>query len=167
MMRADELYKFLDGTLKTIHDELHHKILDFRLGLEMEQLVGAQELEMDYKLMTRTRDLPRDIPLDRIEVLRYDTKGVKVRKRKLETKTDLTLKQTQRGVSDEVLREKENYLLILSRILCVHSLKPPPPPLCIADNHHHLRRCLPLSAAAVAVPSPTAATVFFLCSWFS
>ncbi|GJZ31943.1 hypothetical protein Tco_0576990 [Tanacetum coccineum] len=49
------------------------------------------------------RDLPRDIPLDRIEVLRYDTKGVKVRKGKMQTKTELTLEQTQQGVSDEVL----------------------------------------------------------------
>ncbi|GJX28221.1 hypothetical protein Tco_0236300 [Tanacetum coccineum] len=32
VMRADELYKFLDGTLKTVRDELYHRILDFRLG---------------------------------------------------------------------------------------------------------------------------------------
>nr|GEX06318.1 hypothetical protein [Tanacetum cinerariifolium] len=32
VMRADELYKFSDGTLKTVHDELHHRILDFCLG---------------------------------------------------------------------------------------------------------------------------------------
>nr|GEV72630.1 retrotransposon protein, putative, unclassified [Tanacetum cinerariifolium] len=49
------------------------------------------------------RDLPRDIPLDRIEVLRYDTKGVKVRKGIMQTKTELTVEQTQQGVSDEVL----------------------------------------------------------------
>ncbi|GKD66100.1 hypothetical protein Tco_1308208 [Tanacetum coccineum] len=89
VMRADELYKFLDGTLKTIRDELHHRILDFHLGYNdemsrrkwtaidkkrtelmvelidkhmrkrriiknLERLVGARELEMDYKLMTRT-----------------------------------------------------------------------------------------------------------------
>ncbi|GKB58455.1 hypothetical protein Tco_0914641 [Tanacetum coccineum] len=48
-------------------------------------------------------DLPRDIPLDRIEVLRYDTKEVKVRKGIMQTKTELTQKQTQQGVSDEVL----------------------------------------------------------------
>ncbi|GKD88534.1 hypothetical protein Tco_1364041 [Tanacetum coccineum] len=44
-----------------------------------------------------------DISLDRIEVLRYDTKGVKVRKRIMQTKTELTLEQTQQGVSDVVL----------------------------------------------------------------
>ncbi|GJZ01020.1 hypothetical protein Tco_0518981 [Tanacetum coccineum] len=88
VMRVDELYKFSDGTLKTIRDELHHRILDFCLGYNdemsrrmcmaidkkrselmvklidkhirergiirnLELLVGARELEMDYKLMTR------------------------------------------------------------------------------------------------------------------
>ncbi|GJR96017.1 hypothetical protein Tco_0268191 [Tanacetum coccineum] len=88
--RADELYKFSDGTLKTVRDELHHRILDFRLGCNkemsmrkwktidkrrselmvelidkqmrerqiirnLERLMGARELEMDYRLMTRTK----------------------------------------------------------------------------------------------------------------
>ncbi|GKE91719.1 hypothetical protein Tco_1572814 [Tanacetum coccineum] len=89
VMRADALYKFLDGTLKTVRDMLHHRILDFRLRYNkemsrrkcmatnkrmsklmvelidkqmrerriiqnLERLVGARELEMDYKLMTHT-----------------------------------------------------------------------------------------------------------------
>ncbi|GJW87206.1 hypothetical protein Tco_0162546 [Tanacetum coccineum] len=89
VLRADELYKFSDGTLKSVRDEIHHRVLDFRLdynqempkrkwtavdrkrsGLVVElidkqlrereiirnlkRLVGARELEMDYKLMTRT-----------------------------------------------------------------------------------------------------------------
>ncbi|GJY60749.1 hypothetical protein Tco_0461406, partial [Tanacetum coccineum] len=89
VMRADELYKFSDGTLKKVRDELHHRIRDFRLEYNkemprrkwtaidrkrselmvelidkqmrerriiqnLERLVGARELEMDYKLMTRT-----------------------------------------------------------------------------------------------------------------
>ncbi|GJX61276.1 hypothetical protein Tco_0294176 [Tanacetum coccineum] len=101
VMRADELYKFSDETLKTVHDELHHKVLDFRLGyndemsrrkwtgidkkrselmielidklmserriiINLERLVGAWELEMDYKLMTRTniRVMPKSIHSD-------------------------------------------------------------------------------------------------------
>ncbi|GKC61594.1 hypothetical protein Tco_1089192, partial [Tanacetum coccineum] len=86
-MWADELYNFLDLTLKKVQDEIHHKVLDFYLGCNkemsrttwtaidrkksqlmiqlidkqmrerriiwnLERLVGAQELEMDYKLMT-------------------------------------------------------------------------------------------------------------------
>nr|GEZ43118.1 hypothetical protein [Tanacetum cinerariifolium] len=30
VMRADELYKFSDGTLKSVRDELHHRVLNFR-----------------------------------------------------------------------------------------------------------------------------------------
>ncbi|GJU62891.1 hypothetical protein Tco_1244726 [Tanacetum coccineum] len=89
VMRADELYKFSDGTLKKVRDELHHRVRDFdmaynkemlrrkwtaidrkrselmvelidkqmserRIIRNLERLVGARELEMDYKLMTRT-----------------------------------------------------------------------------------------------------------------
>ncbi|GJY72507.1 hypothetical protein Tco_0476210 [Tanacetum coccineum] len=36
VMRADELYKFSDRTLKTVRDELHHIILDFCLGYNEE-----------------------------------------------------------------------------------------------------------------------------------
>ncbi|GKC89244.1 hypothetical protein Tco_1149893 [Tanacetum coccineum] len=36
VMQADELYKFSDGTLKTVCDELHHRILNFRLGYNKE-----------------------------------------------------------------------------------------------------------------------------------
>nr|GEX13485.1 hypothetical protein [Tanacetum cinerariifolium] len=86
VMRADKLYKLSDRTLKTVRDELHHRLLDFqlvynddmprrkctavdkrRLGLmvdlidtqmlerriirNLERLMGARELEMDYRLM--------------------------------------------------------------------------------------------------------------------
>ncbi|GKE40332.1 hypothetical protein Tco_1463737 [Tanacetum coccineum] len=89
VLRTDELYKFSDGTLKSVHDEIHHRVLKFRLDYNtempkrkwttvdrkrsglmielidkqlrereiikyLERLVGARELEMDYKLMTRT-----------------------------------------------------------------------------------------------------------------
>ncbi|GJZ90285.1 hypothetical protein Tco_0662212 [Tanacetum coccineum] len=88
VMRVDELYKFSDGTLKLVCNELHHKILNFCLGFNkemsrrkwsviekrrsklmvelidkhmrerrilrnLERLVGARELEMDYRLMKR------------------------------------------------------------------------------------------------------------------
>ncbi|GJZ71294.1 hypothetical protein Tco_0635145 [Tanacetum coccineum] len=88
-MQANELYKFSDGTLKKVRDELHHRIHNFcleynkemprrkwtaidrkrselmvelidkqmrerRIIQNLERLVGARELEMDYKLMTRT-----------------------------------------------------------------------------------------------------------------
>ncbi|GKD36972.1 hypothetical protein Tco_1257179, partial [Tanacetum coccineum] len=67
VMQADELYKFSDGMLMKVRDEFHHRVLDFDLGYNkenekaeswiirnLERLVGARELEMDYKLMTHT-----------------------------------------------------------------------------------------------------------------
>nr|GEU79524.1 retrovirus-related Pol polyprotein from transposon TNT 1-94 [Tanacetum cinerariifolium] len=89
VMRADEVYKFSDGTLKKVQDKIHHRILNFCLGynnnmsrkkwtakdkkiselmvklivkqiherriiINLERLVGARELEMDYKLMMHT-----------------------------------------------------------------------------------------------------------------
>ncbi|GJZ37004.1 hypothetical protein Tco_0583195 [Tanacetum coccineum] len=36
VLRADELYKFSDGTLKSVRDEIHHRVLDFRLDYNME-----------------------------------------------------------------------------------------------------------------------------------
>ena len=50
------------------------------------------------------KDLPRDNPLDRVEVLRYDGDMWKGRVR---TKTELGLEQTQQGSSDEVLVSTE------------------------------------------------------------
>ncbi|GKF02667.1 hypothetical protein Tco_0029590 [Tanacetum coccineum] len=37
-MRADELYKFSDGTLKKVRDELHHKVRDFDMAYNKEML---------------------------------------------------------------------------------------------------------------------------------
>ncbi|GKB81907.1 hypothetical protein Tco_0948802 [Tanacetum coccineum] len=141
LMRLDELYKFSDGTLQSVHKTLHTRLQNLYLGFNpkydmpnrawsmkdqertktilkkidvvllkrrimrsLKVLVGGRKTEMDKRLLKRTnwRDLPRDIPLDRIEVLWYDTKGVKVMGIML-TKTELTLEQTQQGVSDEVL----------------------------------------------------------------
>ncbi|GKC65556.1 hypothetical protein Tco_1098154 [Tanacetum coccineum] len=32
VMQADELYKFSNGTLKLVHDELYHRVFNFHLG---------------------------------------------------------------------------------------------------------------------------------------
>ncbi|GKB36479.1 hypothetical protein Tco_0881421 [Tanacetum coccineum] len=84
-----KLYKFMEGDFPRLHlNEIEDMLL----------LVVSVTRSSQNR-----RDLPRDISLDRLEVLRYDTKGVKVRKGIMQTKTELTLKQTQQGVSDEVL----------------------------------------------------------------
>nr|GFC61607.1 hypothetical protein [Tanacetum cinerariifolium] len=36
VVRADELYKFLDEPLKLVRDELHHRVLNFHLGYNKE-----------------------------------------------------------------------------------------------------------------------------------
>ncbi|GJW77333.1 hypothetical protein Tco_0139015 [Tanacetum coccineum] len=36
VLQADELYKFSDGTLKSVRDEIHHRVLDFRLDYNPE-----------------------------------------------------------------------------------------------------------------------------------
>ncbi|GJY60628.1 hypothetical protein Tco_0461285 [Tanacetum coccineum] len=89
--------------------DINQQLLERMIMRSLEKFVGGRDYEIDYRLLQRTnwRDLPKDIPLDRIEVLRYDTKGVNVRKGIMQTKTKLTLEQTQQGVSDEVLESIE------------------------------------------------------------
>nr|GEU36720.1 hypothetical protein [Tanacetum cinerariifolium] len=53
VLLADELYKFSDGTLKSVRDEIHHKLREKEIIRNLKRLVGARELEMDYKLMMR------------------------------------------------------------------------------------------------------------------
>nr|GEU29078.1 retrovirus-related Pol polyprotein from transposon TNT 1-94 [Tanacetum cinerariifolium] len=55
------------------------------------------------KVASHRRDLPRDIPIVRSEVLMYDIKRSKVRIGIMPTKTELALEQSQQGVSNEVL----------------------------------------------------------------
>nr|GEV00736.1 hypothetical protein [Tanacetum cinerariifolium] len=54
VMQADELYKFSDRTLKKVRDELHHRMRERMIIQNLERLVGAWELEMEYKLKTHT-----------------------------------------------------------------------------------------------------------------
>ncbi|GKG35755.1 hypothetical protein Tco_0440909, partial [Tanacetum coccineum] len=57
LMRADELYKFSDGTLKwsgIIVKLIEEHLLERWIMQNLERLVGARELEIDYRLMQRT-----------------------------------------------------------------------------------------------------------------
>ncbi|GJR27865.1 hypothetical protein Tco_1104097 [Tanacetum coccineum] len=58
LMRADELYKFSDGTLMKrcsgiMLDSIDKQLLEMRIIMNLERLVGARELEIDYRLMQR------------------------------------------------------------------------------------------------------------------
>nr|GEV89696.1 hypothetical protein [Tanacetum cinerariifolium] len=89
LMRADELYKFSDGTLNDVRSALH----EFAAGIRMEYLPMRKWINLDKKrarvmdkqLYQRRlvrnlekfvggrnqRDLPRDNPLNSVEVLRF------------------------------------------------------------------------------------------------
>ncbi|GKD13835.1 hypothetical protein Tco_1198242 [Tanacetum coccineum] len=58
VMRADELYKFSDGTLKKVRDELHHRVLDFDLGYnkEMSRIKWTATDKKRLKLMVKLID---------------------------------------------------------------------------------------------------------------
>ncbi|GJV90618.1 hypothetical protein Tco_1538431 [Tanacetum coccineum] len=68
LMRSGELYKLCDGTLTSIRRVLH----DIASSLEMEYLPKRTWSKLDRKSQNQ-RDLPRDIPLDSVEVLRFNT----------------------------------------------------------------------------------------------
>nr|GEU58624.1 hypothetical protein [Tanacetum cinerariifolium] len=59
-------------------------------------------LEYRHASVLEERDLPRDIPLDSIEVLRYDKRSKSEIKGKVLTEMELVLEQTQQGTSHEV-----------------------------------------------------------------
>ncbi|GJV62769.1 hypothetical protein Tco_1473597 [Tanacetum coccineum] len=59
---------------------------------------GLQIADMDQNW----RDLPRDIPLDSVVVLRYEKRSKSENKGKVPTEMELALEQTQQGTSYEV-----------------------------------------------------------------
>nr|GEW15884.1 retrovirus-related Pol polyprotein from transposon TNT 1-94 [Tanacetum cinerariifolium] len=64
-------------------------------------------------LKENRRDLPKDTPIDRLEVLRCDIgKKSKVRTRIMPTKTELTLEQTQQVMLEILLEPTSNKLLV-------------------------------------------------------
>nr|GEV54673.1 hypothetical protein [Tanacetum cinerariifolium] len=112
-MRADELHKFSDGTLILVHETLDQMFHELHLGYNtaMRRRLWTRLDQQRTRIMINViprhsqnwKDLHTDIPLVRIEVLRYDKKEKNSEKGKMRTKIELTLKQTQQGVSDEVL----------------------------------------------------------------
>ncbi|GJR47496.1 hypothetical protein Tco_1315599 [Tanacetum coccineum] len=113
LMRLDEVYKFYDGTLLSVRRVLH----DIASNLEMDYLPKQHwsNLEMKrsrimvkaidkllFKRSQNWRDLPRDILLDSVVVLKYEKKSKSKNKGKVQTGMELVLEQTQQGTSYEV-----------------------------------------------------------------
>ncbi|GKB46202.1 hypothetical protein Tco_0896955 [Tanacetum coccineum] len=82
LMRADELHKFSDGTL----DDVRSALNDIAKGIRIQN----------------RRDLPRDIPLDSVVVLKYEKRSKSEYKGRVPTEMELVLDQTQQGTSYEV-----------------------------------------------------------------
>ncbi|GJW19862.1 hypothetical protein Tco_0027298 [Tanacetum coccineum] len=96
-MRSDELYKFCDGTLTFVRRVLH----DIANNLRMYYLLNRRWSNLDRKSQNR-RDLPRDIPLDIVVVLRYEKRSKSENKGRVPTEIELVLEQTQQGTIYEV-----------------------------------------------------------------
>ncbi|GJR66437.1 hypothetical protein Tco_0012502 [Tanacetum coccineum] len=121
LMRTEELHKFSDGTLNHVRTALN----DIDRGIDIDYLPkrkwSKQDKQrarvmikaIDMKLRDRRsmrnlenqnrRDLPRDIPLDSVVVLRYEKRSKSENKGKVLTEMELVLEQTQQGTSYEVL----------------------------------------------------------------
>ncbi|GJV54711.1 putative ribonuclease H-like domain-containing protein [Tanacetum coccineum] len=119
-MRTDELYKFSDGMLNDVRAALH----DIVAGIRMEYLPMRKWSNLDKKRarvmvqdiykqlyqrrlmrnleIQNRRDLPRDIPLDSVVVLRYEKMSKSENKGRVPTEMELVLEQTQQDTSYEV-----------------------------------------------------------------
>ncbi|GJU84682.1 copia protein [Tanacetum coccineum] len=119
-MHADELHKFSNGTL----DDVRSALNDIAKGIRMEYLPMRKWSNLDKKrarvmvqdidkqlyqrrLMRNLenqnqRDLPRDILLDSVVVLRYEKRSKSENKGRVQTEVELVLEQTQQGTSYEV-----------------------------------------------------------------
>ncbi|GJU77292.1 hypothetical protein Tco_1274362 [Tanacetum coccineum] len=113
LMCTDELHKSSDGTLNDVRTALH----DIAAGIRIEYLpmrnwsnlekkrarVMVQDIDKQlYQKSKNQRDLPRDIPLDSVVVLRYEKRSKSENKGRVPTKVELVLEQTEQGTSYEV-----------------------------------------------------------------
>ncbi|GKC85001.1 hypothetical protein Tco_1140718, partial [Tanacetum coccineum] len=139
LMREDALYKFGDGTLK--------KACQRDLGLkrskadivyaegDKEDIVEKTDheefrvfcgwgsnSEMMKPSSQNRRDLPRDTPIDRVEVLRHDTNEVNVRLGKCYPRHELSQEQTQHGDNKDALVNIEE-VEELKRIVRIKGVK--------------------------------------------
>ncbi|GKA26203.1 hypothetical protein Tco_0712312 [Tanacetum coccineum] len=121
LMRIGELQKFSDGTLNDVRTALHNiaagirmeylpmrkwsnldkkraRVMDIR---ERSQASGKDNMTLSYSFSTNfsqnRRDLPRDIPLDSVVVLRYEKRSKSENKGRVPTEMELVLEQTQQG----------------------------------------------------------------------
>ncbi|GJZ12996.1 retrovirus-related pol polyprotein from transposon TNT 1-94, partial [Tanacetum coccineum] len=90
---------FSDGTLKKVRDEIHHRILDFCMGYN-EQMSRRKWMATDKRSSELMVDLIDKQMREKRIIKNLESKS---EKGKMQTKIELTLEQTQQGISDEVL----------------------------------------------------------------
>ncbi|GJR99105.1 hypothetical protein Tco_0315614 [Tanacetum coccineum] len=109
---SNELYKFSDRTLTGLQTSLD----DITKNIRMEYLPKRRWSTLEKKRANfmikaidnqNQRDLPRDIPLDSVVVLRYEKRSKSENKGKVPTEMELVLEQTQQGTYKDECRVKE------------------------------------------------------------
>ncbi|GJT46760.1 hypothetical protein Tco_0955475 [Tanacetum coccineum] len=82
-------------------DELMDTPIDF-LTYVLNRKLSILDVDDRFGTSQNWRDLPRDIPLDSVVVLRYEKRSKSENKGKVPTEMELVLEQTQQGTSYEV-----------------------------------------------------------------
>ncbi|GJT14818.1 retrovirus-related pol polyprotein from transposon TNT 1-94 [Tanacetum coccineum] len=110
-------YAAADHAVAKILDEVHLELADIftkalgrerieflinKLGLRSFTSETLKQLADEAEEYQNWRDLPKDIPLDSVVVLRYETMNKSENKGKVPTEMDLVLEKTQQGTSYEV-----------------------------------------------------------------
>ncbi|GJT99858.1 hypothetical protein Tco_1110197 [Tanacetum coccineum] len=84
-------------------------------------VMDAKRLMANYGvnvlIKTNRRDLPRDIPLDSVVVLRYEKRSKSENKGKVPTEMELVLEQTQQGTSYEVSSDTQGITVKMEILL--------------------------------------------------
>nr|GEX85261.1 hypothetical protein [Tanacetum cinerariifolium] len=132
IMRFNEIHKFSDGTLHQIDEALDYRVKESKvnrmnIGLNTrfwtrkdvdrsKEFMFSIQKWLKIRMIFRNlesfvggrRDLPRDNPLVRVEILKKDIKKEKSEnKGRVPTEMELELEQTQQGSSYEVLISAE------------------------------------------------------------
>nr|GEU72423.1 hypothetical protein [Tanacetum cinerariifolium] len=98
----------------------HYMIKDINKLLKERRMMRSLENQ-------NQRDLPRDIPLDSVVVLRYEKKSISENKGRVPTEMELVLEQTQQGTSYEVLISDEGVEELKGHVRIKGEKKEPPP----------------------------------------
>ncbi|GKB89441.1 hypothetical protein Tco_0961713 [Tanacetum coccineum] len=85
------------------------KFLINKLGMQSFTPNTLKQLVDEAEEYQNRRDLPRDIPLDSVVVLRYEKRSKSENKGKVPTEMELVLEQTQQGTSYEVSVSAEGF----------------------------------------------------------